>query len=160
LAVASRSRIYRAADGHRVLGMVTPIYNDPSCSTAACHAHPSTQRVLGVGDVGISLRETDAQIERGRRPAATAGLVALTGLAASVGLLAHRLVVRPVRAVLKGTQRVARGDLDHRIEVLDRGEIGVLARSFNAMTEALRDAQAEIRALLEGLERQVDERTA
>jgi two-component system NtrC family sensor kinase len=160
LAVASRSRIYRAAGGHRVLGMVTPIYNDPSCSTAACHAHPASQRVLGVVDVGISLAETDGQIETIRRTMAAAMLLGMTVLALSVGLLAHRLVLRPVKAVVKGTQRVAHGDLDHRIEVLDRGEIGVLAQSFNDMTEALRDAQAEIRGLLEGLERQVDERTA
>jgi len=43
-----RFRIYRNAGGHRVLGIITPIENQPSCSTAACHAHPASQQVLGV----------------------------------------------------------------------------------------------------------------
>ena len=36
---SARSRLF-VSNGHRVLGMVTPIYNEPACATAACHAHP------------------------------------------------------------------------------------------------------------------------
>src|SRR3954467_14600811 len=36
------------ADGKRRLEMLPPSANDPSCSQAACHAHPSGDRVLGV----------------------------------------------------------------------------------------------------------------
>ena len=42
LAVLNRSdrfRVYRA-EGARVLGVITPIENEPACSNAACHAHP------------------------------------------------------------------------------------------------------------------------
>ena len=39
----SRARVFTAADGGRRLAMITPIYNEPSCSTAACHAHPARQ---------------------------------------------------------------------------------------------------------------------
>ena len=42
--------------GNRVLGMITPIYNRKSCFTAACHFHPKEQKVLGVLDLGMSLR--------------------------------------------------------------------------------------------------------
>ena len=31
-------------DGARVLGIITPIENEPACSNAACHAHPTGQR--------------------------------------------------------------------------------------------------------------------
>ena len=51
---SARSRLF-ATNGHRVLGMVTPIYNEPACATAACHAHPPEKHVLGVVDIGISL---------------------------------------------------------------------------------------------------------
>jgi hypothetical protein len=43
-----------SADGVRTLNMVTPIYNEPACSNAACHAHPVEVRVLGVLDVALS----------------------------------------------------------------------------------------------------------
>ena len=58
----SFSGVVYSKDGHRVLAMVTPIYNEASCSSAACHAHPPSQRVLGVVDVGISLAEADAEL--------------------------------------------------------------------------------------------------
>jgi hypothetical protein len=34
----------------------------PSCSNAACHAHPASQQVLGVLDVNLSLAKADVQL--------------------------------------------------------------------------------------------------
>ena len=36
-----RFRIYRGSGGQRVLGIITPIENQPGCSNAECHAHPT-----------------------------------------------------------------------------------------------------------------------
>ncbi|MBE3071390.1 MAG: HAMP domain-containing protein, partial [Acidobacteria bacterium] len=47
-----------------------------------------------------------------------------------------------------------------RIPVHRTDEIGLLAASFNEMTDSLRRARGELRALTESLERQVDDRTA
>src|SRR5208282_3843146 len=58
-----RFRIYRDAGGKRVLGVITPIENQPSCSDAACHAHSASQQVLGVLDINLSLANTDAQLK-------------------------------------------------------------------------------------------------
>ncbi len=54
-----RFRIYRNGGGQRVLGIITPIENQPSCSNADCHAHPASQQVLGVLDTNLSLAKTD-----------------------------------------------------------------------------------------------------
>jgi two-component system NtrC family sensor kinase len=54
---------------------------------------------------------------------------------------------------------VAQGDLTHRIAVRTADEIGLLAASFNRMTEALGKAQAELDALVTTLEQRVEERT-
>jgi len=56
---SDRFRIYRA-DGERVLGVITPIENEPACSNAACHAHPADMQVLGVLDTNISLGNREA----------------------------------------------------------------------------------------------------
>ncbi len=40
--------------------MITPIYNNPSCFKAACHVHPEAQKVLGVIDMGMSLKGFDS----------------------------------------------------------------------------------------------------
>jgi len=63
----SRARVFADADGRRHLAMITPIYNEPSCSTAACHAHPQKQRVLGVLDVALELAPADARVPRRAR---------------------------------------------------------------------------------------------
>ncbi|MBK7257547.1 MAG: hypothetical protein IPI01_07040 [Ignavibacteriae bacterium] len=38
--VPSRAREFHTTDGKRTLGIVTPVYNEPACSNADCHAHP------------------------------------------------------------------------------------------------------------------------
>ncbi len=159
-ALSTRSRTYRTAQGDRVLAMVTPIYNEPSCSTAACHEHPASQRVLGVVDVGLSLGEIDASLAALQRRTAIVATGGLVLLAAAAGFVAHRRVVRPLAEIVGGTHLVAEGDLRHRLPVHDGDEIGLLAKSFNAMTDSLAEARAQRQALLESLERQVEERTA
>jgi len=57
-----RFRIYRNAAGSRVLGIITPIENQPACSNAACHAHPAEQQILGVLDTDLSLQRADVQL--------------------------------------------------------------------------------------------------
>lgn len=47
------------------------------------------------------------------------------------------LIARPVRQLVAGTQRVARGDFDEPIPVVRRDELGELARSFNDMAIGL-----------------------
>ena len=81
-------------------------------------------------------------------------------LVAAVAFFADRFLVRPVRALVRATERVARGDLEHRIEVNTPDELGALALSFNVMTDALKKSQGELGALMAGLERQVQERTS
>ena len=61
--INARTRIFRMhPDSGRVLGMISPIYNDKSCSNADCHAHDSKQRVLGILDVTICLKDVDENV--------------------------------------------------------------------------------------------------
>jgi len=45
-----RARIFRAAGGERLLGLIQPIENERDCYTAECHVHPESKKVLGVLD--------------------------------------------------------------------------------------------------------------
>jgi two-component system NtrC family sensor kinase len=159
LTTRARNRIY-SSHGHRVLGMVTPIYNEPSCSTASCHAHPPEKSVLGVIDIGISLAEIDAHFATIRRNTMLAAGLSVLVLGAFVGFVAQRAVVRPVAQLVSATRAVAAGDYTTEISVATTGELGALEQSFNEMIAALSTARAERQALLETLEQQVEERTA
>ncbi len=161
LTVPSRSRIYRTtADGHRVLAMVTPVYNEPRCSGGPCHAHAMDQQVLGVVDVGVSLAAADASLGSLTRRTVGLGGAALAVIAAGSAFFTRRVVVRPVARLVLGTDRVAQGDLDHRITGHGTDELGLLAASFNRMTDSLQKARGEIQGLMDGLERKVEQRTA
>ena len=59
LDIQQRARIFRAPDGSRILGIINPIPNEPSCWTADCHAHSPQQKVLGVLDVNLSMVQAD-----------------------------------------------------------------------------------------------------
>jgi len=164
LNLASRARTY-APNGHRVLGMVTPIYNEKACMET-CHTesgapvHPATQSVLGVVDIAMSLQAIDVKMAGIRRSAILLASLGVLLLAAGVSLFARWLVVRPVAALVVGTQQITRGDLEHEIRTPRRDELGMLANSFNDMTHSLKRAREELRALADSLEHQVEERTA
>lgn len=159
LLIPERSRIMRTAHGERILGMITPIENEPSCSSAPCHAHAADKRILGVLDVGLSLAQADADIAAmGRWMGLFAAAMVLILLAVLVPLL-QRSVVRPVRNLVEGTRRVAHGDLAYVIEAPNGDEIGLLAESFNKMTSSLRRTQDELAGMVETLEERVAERT-
>lgn len=68
-------------------------------------------------------------------------------------------VIHPLRRMVEATQRIARGDLSHQLEVKSRDEIGSLADSFNQMTTELKIANAKLVDWGKTLEKKVEERT-
>ncbi len=159
LTVPSRSRIYESK-GHRVLSQITPIYNETACSSAACHVHPNSKRVLGVIDVGISLAEIDRDLAAFRRNSILISALGVVILGFFISFYAQRSVVRPLGTLVTATRKVAVGDLTQEIHVAGSDELGALESSFNEMLTALGKARAERLQLLETLEHQVEERTA
>src|SRR5512139_897473 len=158
LNLPSRSRIY-TRNGQNLLAMVTPIYNEQSCFTAACHFHPPGQQVLGVVDIALSLTDVDREVADLRRKTILFSLTGMAVLAAVVVFFGQFFVVRPVAELVRGTQKIARLELDQQIPVRRSDEIGLLTTSFNEMSTSLNRARQELNALNESLERQVEERT-
>jgi len=154
-----RARIFSDPEGRRVLGVIRPIENEASCSNAVCHAHPAERRILGVIDADLSLDQVDAQVaEQQKRLAGfTAGAVALISLVCIV--FVWGVVHRPIRELTTGTRKVAEGDLDSRLPVRSRDELGVLAESFNKMTEDLAEARTELTDWARTLEERVEQKT-
>ena len=154
---SDRFRVYRA-DGERVLGVITPIENQPACSNAACHAHPAEQQILGVLDTNISLAKVDQGLARERREMTAATVVALIAVVFLSGLFVWIVVRNPLRELKAGTERIASGSLGYQIPVHAPDEVGELAQSFNDMSNRLQVAQAEITAWARTLEERVEEK--
>lgn len=147
LTTSARSRIFETAAGYRVLGMINPIYNEPDCYTADCHDHPQEQLVLGVLDIDVSLAEVDAVISSSKKKMTLFAMVAIVGISLTIGLFIQRFVSRPVKHLLKGTERVAAGDLTTPLAIISSAdEVGILANSFDQMTERLHTSEQELKA--------------
>ena len=80
--------------------------------------------------------------------AALAGLILSTILYTLYSVYLGRAVVTPVRRVANTARRMAAGDRGARVRGAEtaRGEIGEMARSYNAMAEALEDSHDELEA--------------
>jgi two-component system NtrC family sensor kinase len=153
-----RFRIYRSA-GQRVLGIITPIENQASCSNAECHAHPAAQQVLGVLDTNLSLAKADAQLVKtsARMTYYTAGALLIVAIVS--WLFVRRVVDEPIKALKNGTKHLAEGELGYQIDVRSKDEVGDLANSFNRMSLQLRTANAEIVDWTKTLEDRVEQKT-
>lgn len=155
-----RFRIYRNAAGTRVLGIITPIENRPACSNAACHAHPAEQQILGVIDTNLSLARADVQLaDSSRRMISYTGCALLLIVCVSWFFI-WRVVGNPVKALDRGTERLAAGELGYQIDVQSQDEIGELARSFNEMSRQLQAEHAQNLAWTQKLEARVEQKTS
>lgn len=78
------------------------------------------------------------------RIARQAFIVSLAAAAAAVLflLLLFRSIGRGITALVAGADRIAAGDLQHRIVTQPENELGAIASAFNGMAERLQDAQA------------------
>jgi two-component system NtrC family sensor kinase len=140
-----RTRVFRLRPGDRqLLAIINPIYNAPSCWTAACHVHPKSQVVLGVLDVTMSLDSVEQELRRSQAAIAVFALSAIVALSLIVGVLVQRLVAAPVARLVQATRRVAEGDLAGAIPESGDDELGMLARSFNNMTRKLSETRQQL----------------
>jgi two-component system, NtrC family, sensor kinase len=154
-----RFRIYRNGGGKRVLGIITPIENQPSCANADCHAHPASQQILGVLDTNLSLAKADEQLAAGSRAMLAYTFVAMLAIAALIWLFVWRVVGGPIKALKDGTERLSQGDLGYQIVVHSKDEVGDLAQSFNGMSLQLRAANEEVVTWAKTLEDRVEQKT-
>jgi two-component system NtrC family sensor kinase len=155
-----RMRIYRARDGTRVLGLISPIENEPDCSNTACHAHSAAgNQVLGVLDTDLSLAALDQRVAAWQRQLALFTAIAILMVSAIAAGFVWLMVRKPVRQLIAGTCHVGQGELDYSIPVTSGDEIGTLAVSFNTMTAQLKKAQEEILEWTRTLEVRVQEKT-
>jgi two-component system NtrC family sensor kinase len=145
--------------GRRTLGIIAPIRNEPSCSTAPCHAHTPEQTVLGVLDVQLSLDSVDQQLAASETQLGFALLATVVAIILVTGVLSWRMVLKPVRSFTRASERVAEGDLTIRVPVSSRDEVGDMARSWNIMVEQLGRARGELEEWSHTLEERVGEKT-
>ncbi len=138
------TRTFTSSEGYRILGLISPIENSPECFNAACHAHSSNDSLLGILDVKLSLEDGDKRIiaTRNKMIVYSALLIIITVMIK--GYFIRRMIHNPITKLNKATKEVANLNLDYKVEIDSKDELGNLARSFNAMTSQIREETLEL----------------
>ena len=74
-------------------------------------------------------------------------------------LISKTSIFKPLENLIEGSRRIEAGDLETRVPVLTRDEIGEVTYHFNRMTESLQEAQQKLISHNENLEKEVSART-
>src|SRR5215203_3246968 len=111
LSLPDRTRVSMHG-GRQILSAVTPIYNEPSCSSASCHVHPASQRVIGVIELGLRLETIEREGAALQQSTLWLSLLAALTLGTLTFVFTRQVVVRPVGRLVEGTRRLSAGDLE------------------------------------------------
>ncbi len=99
--------------------------------------------VVQQAQLGSSLAHARTSLANARWAAGLGGLLAVV-IAVALAYVFRRSIVAPLHRLTDVAERVAAGDLAARAAVESNDEIGVLATSFNTMTQRLADAIAHL----------------
>jgi len=144
ISLDERTRIFYSNNGYRLLGIISPIENEPSCSTDSCHVHPPDKKILGALDVVVSLEGTDKEILRTEKGITALALFVFFLSSAIIFVFVLRFVNRPVKRLIEGTKQIAKGDYGFKVEIGQDDEMGQLASAINQMGKEIGENQAEL----------------
>ncbi|BBO71537.1 PAS domain-containing sensor histidine kinase [Desulfosarcina alkanivorans] len=139
-----RTRIFPSEKGHRLIGIISPICNEPGCSTGDCHVHPEGKKILGALDVVISLEKTDHEILLEERGIIGLAVFVFLITAAIIFVFVLRFVNQPIKRLIDGTRLIARGDYTSKVQVKKADELGQLATAINQMSDDIASSQKEL----------------
>jgi histidine kinase len=144
LTLSDRTRIINSSKGYRLLGIITPINNEPSCATDACHVHPHGKKILGALDVVVSLEKTDQEIAGFERGILSLTVFVFLITSLMISIIVIRFVSRPIQKLIEGTRFFARGEYNHQVDIAPEDEMGFLAEAINRMGREIGEKQAEL----------------
>jgi PAS domain S-box-containing protein len=131
-----RVRIFHSAKGHRVMGIISPVYNEPGCSTG-CHVHPQGKKVLGALDLVVSLKEVDEEIAGHQKNVAVLALTLIVSTAVIIVIIILRFVITPINQLISGARRIEQGDYSTTVRINQKDEMQELAMAINQMGRAI-----------------------
>jgi len=144
-------------EDQRMLMIKSPIFNEPSCYTNACHAHQESEELLGSLIIRIPLRELDVSVQK------TLFLAGLTTLLLVFFLMffTRRQIKRPLTEIIKASDAVAHGDRKVRLESPPKllRDLRLVSSAFNKMLDNLQAATDELENWSQQLEYKVQKKS-
>ncbi len=116
-----------------------PILNHPECF----QCHSPKEKIVGILTVANSLREMDEEISKVKREAILMALITIGAISSVLGFLFIKFINVPIKKLSDVMRRAEEGDLNVRVDLKSRDEMGKLAENLNTMIEKLSLAERE-----------------
>jgi two-component system NtrC family sensor kinase len=151
----SKESFETETEGKRHIIIIAPILNEEGCF----HCHGSSRKVIGGMIVKTNVERALMTVTAARNRTVFTTFLALLAIIVLSYIMVEKFISSRLKRLTDGVQKVAAGDLDFELSARSSDEIGDLARSFNIMTDELKDARDEITNWTLTLENLVEERT-
>ena len=159
LELDKRWSIAENPDNTRTITFAEPIYNEPDCHTADCHAHGAKDKVLGILLTDFSLQTIDTRIEKQVAQISLFIILVVVIIASILSIILWEIVLKPLSGLSGSMQKVSSGDISQKVTIQSDDEIGRLSSTFNTMTDELLIARQRMEEWTQTLEEEVHKQT-
>ncbi len=148
-------------NSRRQLLIRKPIFNAPSCYTAACHAHSPDEEFLGSLLINLPLEDLDVFVEKSSNEFLLLAALITVFLVSFLVLFTRRRIKEPLRSIIQASEAVSKGDhsirLTIRKDLLD--DMRKVSQAFNNMLDNINAATRELQNWSQQLEYKVKKKT-
>ena len=145
----------------RSLLIKSPILNNPSCSTASCHAHNPDEKVLGSLIIKMPLQGLDNALKE-----STTDYFLLAALLTVIFILfliffTNKRIKTPLNELILASEAVTRGDRSKRLQIKPNqlSDMRMVSHAFNEMLDNLQSATRELENWSQQLEYKVQKKS-
>ena len=146
---------------HRHLLIRSPIHNERSCYTAACHAHSKDEEVLGSLIIKIPLEDLDNAVQESSTKFYLMAAFSTLLLVTLIIAFTRKKIKHPLNNIIVASEKVANGDRDTRLTIGPKqlDDIRMVSFAFNKMLDNLQAATKELENWSHQLEYKVQKKT-
>ncbi|MCK9399211.1 MAG: ATP-binding protein [Bacteroidales bacterium] len=147
--------------GYRQLLIRSPILNERSCFLSSCHAHPESEEVLGSLLIKMPLNNLDKAVQKSSTEFFLLAIFTTLALASILILFTRRRIKKPLNAIIKASEAVAKGDNSTRLEIKPNqlDDIRMVSSAFNNMLDNINTASIELQNWSHQLEYKVQKKS-
>ncbi len=131
------------AYGEPVLSFIKPFLNRPQCQ----RCHDPKENINGILDLDVSIKPIEELVSSTRRLVLEGAGITLLTVVGLIFLITSIWVRAPLSKVTNAMKRVEEGNLDARVNLISRDELGRVAQTFNSMVESLRKNKEDLEIL-------------
>ena len=155
--IDSECRMSQKDYSSRLLLIRSPILNEKSCYTAACHAHQKSEEVLGSFVIRVPLEELDANLNK----SFTLAIVTTLILVIFLMFFTRKKIKNPLNAIIQASEAVSKGDKSTRLEIKRNqlNDMRMVSTAFNEMLDSLQAATNELHNWSQQLEYKVQKKS-